>query len=152
MGECTGVKNLTFQPAVPEDADLIFAQCKELVTRYEDSNKVDMESVLQWLYKKIHGTITSYTCVILDGEKVAFFSFCRDEHGFELDDLYVLEPYRNQGIGSQILEHCIASAGDGVIFLYVFNANLGAIRLYRRYGFDVTDQVSSTRSIMKRCP
>ena len=142
---------LTYLPATPEDADLIFSQCKELVLRYEDSNEVDLDRVLQWLERKIRAHISLYTCVFRGNEKVAFFSFSEQEDGWELDDLYVLEPYRNQGIGSRILKHCMEMTSRP-IYLYVFTANDGAIRLYARHGFTITQQVSLTRSIMMRYP
>ncbi len=143
------MKHLTFVPASPEDADLIFAQCKELVLRFEDPKEVELDYVLQWLQKKIRNHISQYTCVLCGDEKVAFFSLAEGENGMELDDLYVLEPYRNQGIGSQILAHCFESTNRS-IYLYVFTANDGAIRFYLRRGFVITQQVSPTRCIMTR--
>lgn len=142
---------LTFKPAKAEDADIIFAQCRELVERYEDTTQVDMAHVLSWLDKKIRRNIPQYTCVLCGEEKVAFFSLSEDESAFELDDLYVLKPYRNQGIGSEILKYCIALANKP-IFLYVFTGNAGAIQFYRRHGFDADKQVSPTRIIMTRYP
>ena len=145
------MKPFVYMPASPEDADLIFAQCKDLVLCFEDPNAVDMTRVLLWLERKIHSNIDRYTCVFRGNEKVAFFSLAEDENGVELDDLYVLEPYRNQGIGSRILNHCIETT-DRPIYLYVFTANDGAMRLYARHGFVTTQQVSPTRCIMTRYP
>ena len=145
------MKDLTFTPATAEDADVIIAHSRELVQRYEDPNQVDIERVLSWLEKKVRTNISQYTCVRCGNEKVAFFSLTEEETGFELDDFYVLEPYRNQGIGSCVLEYCI-QAVKKPIFLYVFTGNSGAIRLYERFGFAHTSCVSSTRIIMTRCP
>ena len=142
---------LTFIPAKAEDADIIFSQCRELVERYEDPTQVDMAHVLSWLDKKIRRNIPQYTCVLCGEEKVAFFSLSEDESTLELDDLYVLKPYRNQGIGSEILKYCIALANKP-IFLYVFTGNVGAIQFYRRHGFGADKQVSPTRIIMTRYP
>ena len=143
------MKTLTFMPAKAEDAEVIYAQCKKLVQRYEDPNLVDMDRVLSWLDRKIRTNITQYTCVFRGNEKVAFFSMSEQEDGWELDDLYVLEPYRNQGIGSRIIKHCVEMS-NGPIYLYVFTTNVGAIRLYSRHGFVAHKQVSPTRIIMSR--
>ena len=145
------MNTLTFLPAKAEDADIIFARCRELVERYEDPTQVDIARVLSWLDKKIRTNISQYTCVLRGNEKVAFFCLSEEENGFELDDLYVLKPYRGQGIGSEILKHCIALASKP-IFLYVFTANKDAVRLYRRLGFCADKQVSDTRIIMTRYP
>lgn len=145
------MKTLTFTPAKAEDIPVIVAQCKELVQHYEDPNLVDMDRIFSWLENKIRRNISQYTCVHRGDEKVAFFCLSEEENAFELDDLYVLESYRNQGVGSEILEHCIALT-QKPIYLFVFTENTGAIRLYRRYGFAEDKQVSATRIIMTRCP
>ena len=145
------MNTLIYTPAKDDDASLIITQCKELVQRYEDPALVDMDQVLSWLERKIRKNISQYTCVLRGDEKVAFFCFSKEENAFELDDLYVLEPYRNQGIGSEILKHCVALT-EKPIFLFVFTANAGAIRLYRRHGFTEDKQVSPTRMIMTRHP
>lgn len=145
------MNQLNFVPAKAEDADLIFAQCKELVLRFEDPNEVNLDQVLKWLENKIRSHITEYTCVLRGSEKVAFYCFTQENNIAELDDFYVLETYRKQGIGSQILSHCVETSAIP-IFLYVFNSNTGAIRLYEKFGFAITRQVSPTRSIMTRYP
>ena len=67
----------------------------------------------------------------------------------ELDDLYLYPAFQGRGIGTEVLEKSIAEA-DAPIFLYVFRANTRAIRLYERFGFRVTEEVSPTRCIMRR--
>lgn len=55
-----------------------------------------------------------------------------------VDELFLLEPYRGRGIGSQLLEHArIEAAGLGVhaLHLEVARDNAGARRLYERWGF-----------------
>ena len=140
---------LTFLPADKQDVPEIFSLCKNLVDRYEDTDNIDYDRVMLWLYHKVSSNISSYTCVFEAGEKVAYYCLSRQEGQWELDDLYVLPQFQNQGIGSGILSKCISEA-DAPIFLYVFTKNTGAIRLYERYGFITTEQVSKTRQIMRR--
>ena len=53
----------------------------------------------------------------------------------------VMEKYRNQGIGSQLLEYVITWAKKTKIVkrieLHVFKTNVRAIHLYRKYGFKI---------------
>ena len=142
---------LALKPATPEHAPLILEQCRDLILRYEDLKQINLERVLAWLDKKIRENISYYTCVYSKETLVAFFSLREEETQVELDDFYVLEPYRNRGFGSEILEDCITKT-QKPIYLYVFTANQGAIRLYERYGFVKTREVSPTRIIMTRCP
>lgn len=142
---------LTFKPAVSEDTTRILEQCRELILQYEDLTQINLERVLDWMDEKIRDNISYYTCVYSGETPVAYFSLREEETQAELDDLYVLEGYRNRGFGSEILEYCITKI-EKPIYLFVFAANQGAIRLYERFGFVKTQEVSPTRIIMTRCP
>ncbi len=75
-----------------------------------------------------------------------------DEDGkMELDDLYILETYRGQGIGSQVLRDCLTQSKQRKLnlFLYVFSQNRRAISLYQSFGFEVIKAIGKTRYIME---
>ena len=143
--------DLTYTQALPEDIQLILNQSRELITAYEDLASIDLLKVLSWMQRKIETNIDDYTCVWKAGEKVAFYCLREEPDAVELDDLYVLPNFRNRGIGTKILSRCVANM-DRPIYLYVFTGNAGAIRLYRRFGFAKTSQVSATRCIMTKQP
>lgn len=145
------MSNLRYSPATPEDIDVIYNLCRELIETYEDLSSIDLPAVLAWVRKKIQTQISAYTSVWQEGDKVAYFCLSDEPEGAELDDFYVLSEYRNCGIGSEVLEHCLKHAQKQV-YLYVFTQNIGAIRLYERFGFITTKQVSPTRIIMTKLP
>lgn len=64
----------------------------------------------------------------------------RDEY-FWLKELFILPEYQGNGIGSKIVEETIelATALKKDIRLRTLKANLGAKKLYERYGFKVTE-------------
>ena len=138
--------NLQFVPAVEADIPVIFAQAKSLIDTYEDLATIDYDKVLAWVKRKITTCLSEYRCVIADGEKCAFYRLCEDG---ELDDLYVLPPFQNIGIGSQILEKSIAES-EKDLYLYVFSRNTRAISFYKRFGFFVRESQGKTRLIMAR--
>lgn len=137
---------LTYEPARPEDAPVIFDFAKELIERYETDPDLDLEMALAWTRRKIEKRLGEYTRVLADGEPAAFFRFVPDGQRMELDDLYVLPAYRNQGIGTAVLRRCIAQGKP--VYFYVFAGNTRAVALYEREGFRVTEAVSPTRAIM----
>ena len=137
---------LRYTSADAADIPVIFAQAKALIDRYEDIAAIDYEKVLHWVNRKIEANICDYCCVLANGEKAAYYRLCEDG---ELDDLYVLPPFREQGIGSEILRKCIAEA-EKDLYLYVFRGNTRAIGLYERFGFTVREAVGNTRLIMTR--
>ena len=138
--------NLQFLPAENSDISVIFALAKNLIDTYEDLSSIDYDKVLAWVNRKITQRICEYCCVTLDGEKCAYYRLCEDG---ELDDLYVLPGFQNRGIGSQILQKCIADSEEN-LYLYVFSRNFRAISLYERFGFSVRETVGKTRLIMAR--
>ena len=137
---------LHYQVATEGDIPEIFAQAKALIDTYEDLEIIDYDKVLAWMKRKITSQIQEYTAVSQNGEICAYYHLCEDG---ELDDVYVLPAYRNQGVGSQILQKCIDDSRSP-LYLYVFSANVGAIRFYQRFGFTVSETVSNTRYIMSR--
>ena len=140
---------LRFSPASQTDIPTIFAMAKELVDTYEDMATIDYHKVIDWIQNKITNNIDAYTCVYAGAEKVAYFSLSVESEQAELDDLYVLPQFRRQGVGTAIVQHCIAQT-DKPLYLYVFTNNTQAINLYSRNGFSVAQNVSKTRFIMRR--
>ena len=140
---------LTFAPASAEDVQLIFAQCKALVDAYEDTADIPYEKVLRWLEDKIRQNIAQYVKICKNDETVGFYRLSCSDGETELDDFYILPPFRGRGIGARVLEKCVAEV-DTPMFLYVFKRNEGAICLYKRFGFGYAQDVSETRMILRR--
>ena len=138
--------NLLFCAASESDVPVIYEQAKALIDAYEDTQAIDYDKVLAWVRRKIETQIQSYTRVLLDGKICAYYRLCADG---ELDDLYVLDGFRGQSIGSEILNKCIKESSNGIWF-YVFSRNIRAIAFYKRFGFTVREQIGTTRVIMAR--
>lgn len=143
------MSELSYLPATEQDIPVIFSLCKDLIDAYEDVGSIDYDRVLAWVGEKLRKNIIQYTCVYQGDNKVGYFCFAKQNDGWEIDDLYVLPEYRNRGIGTEILKHCLQIA-DSSVFLYVFTGNTGAIRLYERMGFITKCNVGNTRMIMHR--
>ncbi len=140
---------LTYCSATQSDIPKIVGLCKELIDRYEDKSTIDYDRVMTWVGEKVRSKISEYTCVFHGREKVGYYHLTKDSEGWELDDLYILPAFRNQGIGSKVLQHCL-NLVDEAVYLFVFTGNAGAIRLYERFGFSQTQRVGDTRMIMRR--
>lgn len=137
---------LTYEPALPADAPVIFGFARELIETYETDPELDLAMALDWTRRKIEKRIGEYTRVLADGATAAYFRFVPDGARMELDDLYVLPPFRNRGIGTAILRRCL---GEGKpIYFYVFTKNTRAVALYEREGFRKTETVSPSRAVM----
>ncbi len=137
---------LTYEPARPEDAPVVFGFAKELIETYETDPKLDLDMALAWTKRKIEKRIGEYTRVLRDGQAVAFYRFVPDGDRMELDDLYVLPAFRDRGVGTAVLRRCLACGKP--VFFYVFTQNTRAVALYEREGFRRIETVSPTRCLM----
>lgn len=136
--------SLSFSAASIEDIPVIFAQAKALIDAYEDISAIDYDKVMDWMKRKITAQIADYTCVRSGMEKCAYYHLSKDG---ELDDLYVLSPFRGQGIGFAIVQKCIAESAKP-LWLYAFTKNRRAIALYERFGFRIREAVGETRVLL----
>ena len=142
------IVEITYQKATDADVEPIYALCRALIDTYEDTGRIDYPKVLRWVHEKIRHAIGEYTVIYADGEKAGYYHFFKNGDGaYELDDLYVFEPFQNQGIGTQVLRRCCTAAAEPVS-LYVFKENHRAVSLYRRMGFEIIKAVHETRYVM----
>ncbi len=77
-----------------------------------------------------------------------FYRFSSAGDKMEIDDLYILPAFQNRGIGTAVIETCLAQA-ELPVFLYVFQKNTGALRLYQRMGFVITKAIGTGRYVME---
>lgn len=142
---------ITYLPADETDIAPILEQSLALVERYEDFSAIDKEEVFAWLRRKTEKRIGEYRRILCGWETAGWFRTCDHGDKLELDDLYILPPFQNRGIGTAVLEKTLAESTKP-IFFYVFVHNTGALRLYERLGFRVRERVGETRLILEREP
>ena len=142
---------ITYLPADGTDIAPILEQSLALVERYEDFSTIDKEEVLAWLRRKTEKRIGEYRRILCDGETAGWIRAADEREKLELDDLFILPPFQNRGIGTAVLQKYLAE-GTKPIYFYVFARNTGAIRLYERLGFRVRERVGETRLIMEQDP
>lgn len=140
---------LQFKKADEADIQSILRQSKAIIDQYEDLVSVNCNEIMQWMERKTTRFIHEYSKVLKDGVIVAYYRLAEHEGEMELDDFYVLEGHRGQGIGSMIMERILKTVRCPMK-LYVFNENIGAMRFYTGFGFKVSEWVSATRCIMVR--
>jgi len=75
---------------------------------------------------------------IVDKKIAAILQYQNIYDRFELDNIFVLEKYRNKGIASALLEYMIEEGKNNKIInitLEVREDNIKAINLYKKFGF-----------------
>ena len=142
--------NLSLIPATDNDLNLIIQaelyttsvayDTKELPQEIEDEIIQDSKDSLK------HTRIITY-----DNESIGILQAHELEGYWYIGEIYLIEEYRGQGIGKEVLEYEISKHRDMTICLNVYKNNTHAIELYKSLGFEITE-VSDGRYIMKLFP
>ncbi len=140
--------SLNYEVATADDIESIYEFNEFLIESYEDLQNIEFDKVLNWVRRKIETYINEYQRIICNGELAGYFRFHQDGERMELDDLYIFPDYRNQQIGTRIVEKCLSETNLPV-YLYVFVKNSKAVALYERLGFRVIETINDTRYIMQ---
>ena len=127
---------LSYRRAQILELPQILAQCFENVKRYEDFSRVDQAEALSTVRRKVQKQIFNYTVAEKDGTAVGCYYMHPAGDHMELEDFYVFESYRGQGVGTRMLRDCQAKA-NGALWLRVFAGNVRAIGFYIRLGFHI---------------
>jgi len=134
------------------DDDLAFILTVYASTRAEEMAQVPWsdEQKSAFLASQLEAQHTYYAqvfpsaardVVLVDGTPAGRLYVNRAEDEIHVIDIALLPPFRNRGIGSQLLGEVLAEGErTGVkVTIYVEKLN-PALRLYRRLGFEVIDQ------------
>ena len=125
---------LRFVPAVPADLETLYELNRQLIDAYEDLRPIDYPTVLTWVHRNLEQNLPHFVRVLADGVLVGYYCLRPERESMELDSLFVLPPYQNRGIGTQILKKCLEES-DVPVFLYVFRKTPGQRRCTKEWGF-----------------
>lgn len=136
--------NYTLSPAAQSDVKAIFRLNKELIDKYEDVGKINYAKVMKLVHKGITERIAEYRRIVCNGKNAGYMLVTERPDRTELEDLFLYPMFQNKGIGTAILRK-ILEESEKPVTLYVFVRNEGAMRLYTRLGFEISETVRETR-------
>ena len=92
------------------------------------------------LKKELESENSKYIVIKENGEILGFAGIWISPVDCQITNIVVKKIYRNQGIGSRLLEKLIEVAKEtefDVLSLEVNEKNVSAIKLYEKYGFEI---------------
>ena len=137
--------NYTIRPAVEADFDVILDIIKALA-RFEKAPEKVTNTV-----ERMKAEQAYFNCLVAVDDKGEIIAICLYFFAYYtwvgkslyLDDLYVLEPCRRQGIAAALLDRLFEIARDENchrVRWQVLNWNENAIQLYKKYGAIIDDE------------
>ncbi|NOK78243.1 MAG: N-acetyltransferase [Chloroflexi bacterium AL-N5] len=141
---------VTLRPVCAQDGDLLFqlyASIREhelAVVNWDDATKeafLQMQFQAQQTYYQSYCSHDDHHVIEIDGTPVGRIYLSYSHYEIRLLDITLLPMYRNQGIGTALLQDVIhqAETSKRPIQLYVFRTNEGAFRFYQRFGFTLCE-------------
>lgn len=140
--------NLVFRPALPDDLETLLSLMGELYAHEElPFDAAITHPILQQLFGN-EGYGQRYLIEVdpeVAGYLLITFGFSRKFRGRDamLDELYLREPYRGQGLGPpalQFAEQLCREQGLCVLLLEVERKNARALGVYRQAGYVERDR------------
>lgn len=113
----------------------------------DDISKEETEQIKEYVNNSVFKLLNEYRIVVVDGRDIGCLLVTEYEDGFLLDEIYLEEDYRGQGIGSLLIKSVINK--HGVVYLWVYKKNEKAIKLYEKLGFR-KEKETERRYFMKR--
>lgn len=145
--------NIAFQPATSADVAALLAMMEALYAN--DGHSFDMAMAERATRDLLDSPAWGHIWLIQrDGSSVGYlaltFGFSLEFGGRDalLDELFILEPYRSQGLGRQALQFvfdCCRREGIRALHLEVLLGNDRAATIYSRFGFE-----RDTRQLMTK--
>ena len=136
--------NYELLPAARRDIKAIFRLNKELIDRYEDVARINYSKVMKLVQSGVKERIGEYERITCGGETAGYLLVTEKPDCLELEDLFLYPKFQNRGIGTAIVRSVIEHTNKPVT-LYVFIKNTGALNLYERLGFQISETVHETR-------
>lgn len=116
-----------------------FDYAKDLPT--EEVNRIN-----NYVESHIPEQLKDYKIIVVNGKKIGSLLVVEKDNGVLLDEIYLEDNYRNQGIGSDIIKKVIDE--NKIVYLWIYKLNMDAIKLYKRLGFKGVEE-TETRYYMK---
>ena len=146
----TLTNNISLISATKEDLDLII-EAELFTTKASYTDGKIPKDVKDEIIQDAKDSIEHTRMITYNDEIIGILQAYELEGYWYIGEIYLIEEYRGQGIGRDVLEYEINNHKDMTICLNVYKNNTHAIELYKSLGFEVTED-SDGRYIMKLFP
>lgn len=108
-----------------------------------------IKELKEYINKEVNKYIEQYQILEIDNKMIGDFLITNYEDGKLIDEIYIVNEYRNKKIGKNILLDILKSYKKN-IYLWVYKNNVIAINLYKNLNFNIIKE-TKTRYLMKLC-
>ena len=106
-----------------------------------DLSENEINKINNYVKNNVPKLLNNYSNIVVDDKVVGCLLLIDKDDGTLLDEIYLVEEYRNKGIGTNIIKEVINN--NDIIYLWVYKENVQAISLYKKLGFNVIEETES---------
>ena len=125
-----------------KDIDTLIKYKLNSILKYASnlSNK-ELDEINTYVKDNVPKQLNNYKLINIDGNIVGCILVENKDDGVIIDELYIEEKYRNNGIGTDLINNVISN--NNIVYLWVYKLNVKAIRLYKRLEFKIIKETEN---------
>jgi GNAT superfamily N-acetyltransferase len=145
--------NLSLQPAIPQDSRFVFEVMELTMRPYVEATWGPWDAEFQWKGHLATFAAETHRIILVDGSPAGVLLVADADLHLQLEKLFLLPQFHNQGLGSRVLQSVVvdAAAAAKPIRLRVLRVNVAAQRFYLRHGFSVTETTEERLFMQLAC-
>lgn len=126
---------------------IIEYKCNNIFEYDYDLNEEEKNRIKQYVEKDILSEYDNFKMIKVDNDIVGTVGVIDYEDGKMIDEIFILEGYRNRGIGTDIITNILNS--NDKVYLWVYKDNVRAVKLYKRLGFYIKEDTDKRYFMMR---
>lgn len=128
--------------ACREDIPILVRYKLTNILEYADSATLEEQDQIEgYVQAEMKTELENAQMVMVEGKTVGCLVVTKKDDGMLIDEIYLEEDYRNQGIGTSCLEQLLQKYSP--LYLWVYKLNHQAISLYQKLGFQIIMETES---------
>jgi len=120
---------------------------KTIMEYAKDINEDEMKQINSYISESVSLFINEYQNIIYKDKIIGSILVRTIEDGLLLDEIFIIDEYRNMGIGSHVIKNFVLNKNVDV-YLWVYKDNFKACNLYKNLGFNIKEE-TDTRYYME---
>ena len=136
------LKKYKLELSSKKDIDILIKYKLSSILEYaSDLSNKELDEINTYVKDNVPNQINNYKLINIDGNIVGCIFVENKDNGVIIDELYIEEKYRNNGIGTDLINNVISN--NNIVYLWVYKLNVKAIRLYKRLGFKIIKETEN---------
>ncbi len=136
----------SLEKATQEEKEILIKfKLKSILDYAENLKEEEKQKIISYVEENINREIQDYKVIKIEEQIIGCLYIRPFEDGVLLDEIYLIEAYRNRKIGSTLIKQILEE--NKIVYLWVYKKNTIALNLYKKLGFKVKEE-TDTRNFM----